>query len=292
MKHLSAILLLLVIFQGCESPNEKQLHISVNSWIGFSPLIYAMEKGWLESLNIKLHPVVSLSENVHIFQSGKSQAFPGTQFEYHLVQESTPDLIPIIAFDRSYGGDLVMSNVSIKELQNTKEKIDTYLEMDTINYDLLIDFLKAYDIPKSKINFIDINQVEIASQFTTVPNRPSLAITYIPYNIELNKKGLKTIASTRQGLNLLVIDALYISKEIFAVNKTRMVKLKKLIDKAILNLEHDSKEYFEKVAPYLDGISYPAFLDALKDIKWLNKGISSELKNRLKDAEFPTENLI
>jgi len=292
VKNLSLVILIIFFFQACERPRGQKINLSVNGWIGYSPLFYLMEKGWLKPLNIKLHTVVSLRENVHTYLSKKTDAFTATQYEYHLVKKQQHSLIPIITFDRSNGGDVIMSNVTLKEIQKSTQTIDAYLEIDTINYALLLDFLKVHKIPKSRINFIDINQVDITSRFKPNVNRPALIVTYIPHNIELAKKGLKTIADTREGLDLLVVDALYLTKELFDAEKERFQELKKLIDKALVNLDKDPKEYFEKVAPYLDGISYDDFINSLKDIKWLNKALSPELQIRLKDSNFPTKHLL
>jgi len=288
---LTSLTLLLLFFHGCSKENSKPLTISVNAWIGFSPLFYAKEKGWLEPLNIDLLPVISLRENVHIYSSGRADAFPGTQFEYKQVMKKTKDLIPIITFDRSLGGDMIMSNYSLEKLQRSK-KIDAYLEMDTINYEVLNDFIVNHNIPRTHINFIDKNQAEIPNHIKNIKSNSMLVSTYVPHNIALEALGFKEVASTRKGLNLLVIDALYTTREVFTKNRTRFIDLKKVVDRAIVDLTKNPFEYYEKVAPYLENISYNDFKETLDDIEWINHAISKKLKHRMQKAGIPIQDII
>lgn len=289
---LASFLLLISLFYGCSKQKPKSLRISVNAWIGFSPLFYAKEKGWLEPLNIDILPVTSLRENVHIYLAGVTDAFPGTQFEYKQVLKEIATLIPIIAFDRSLGGDMIMSNDSIEKLQSSKKNIDTYLEMDTINYEILNDFIAKYNILRSRISFIDKNQAEIPSHIEMIEDNPTLVVTYTPYNIALNRLGFKEIASTKKGLDLLVIDALYTTRKIFKENTKRFKDLKKLIDRAIVDLKKNPYEYYQIVAPYLEDISYKDFQEILLDIEWINHDISTELQQRMEKADIPIKDII
>jgi len=199
---------LLFLLTSCSSEKQEKLEISTTTWIGYSPLFYAKEKGWLKPLNIKLMHVSSLSENMYLYQAGNADAYVGTQYEYNMLIKKEPSLIPVMLFDRSNGGDVVMSNLSIEELQKSTEPINAYLEMDSVNSTLLEDFIQNYNLHEKQINYINRDQTSISTlSSSTVKN--AIIVTYIPYDIELNKHGFKSIASTKDNLNLLVIDAMF-----------------------------------------------------------------------------------
>ncbi len=291
-KTLLLLFSLLLTISSCSSPSQPSLKVSATTWIGYTPLFYAKEKGWLEKINVKLLNVVSLSENMYLYKAGNSDAYCSTQYEYGVLKKSIPDLIPVILFDRSNGGDVIMSNTSIQTLQNSSEKIDVYLEMDSINLTLLNDFIMLYDIDENRINYIDRDQLEISRLRNSEPDKLLMAITYIPYNIRLMENGFKEILSTKDGLDLLVIDALYTTKEKLLLHKRQFEKLKILIDKAVVSLNKDPKEFYTTIEPYLNGLRYEEFRESLTDIVWINTGPTDELAERMHKVSFPTKDLL
>jgi NitT/TauT family transport system substrate-binding protein len=280
-----------LFFSSC-SEKEKTLRVSATTWIGYSPLYYAKEKGWLKPLNIKLLHVSSLSENLYLYEAKNSDAYVGTQYEYGILSKKDATLAPIILFDRSNGGDVVMSNVSIEILQQTKESIDAYLEMDSINKTMLEDFLVRYNLKDKEINYINRDQVRISILNAKKISKPTIAITYIPYDIQLQKKGFKIVASTKDNLNLLVIDALFTNQKIFNEHKNQFYQLKVAVDNALIALEQNPKEFYDTIKPYILEISYEEFLSSLDGIIWINKNLSEDLKKRMKESSFPTRSLI
>ena len=115
-KLLVVLLLISAALSGCGDSLDDRMKISTTNWIGFTPLFYADAKGWLAPYNIELLQVVSLSENIYLFEAGNSDAFVGTQYEYNILASSDPQLVPVMLFDRSFGGDVVMSNVELGAL--------------------------------------------------------------------------------------------------------------------------------------------------------------------------------
>jgi NitT/TauT family transport system substrate-binding protein len=181
--------------------------------------------GWLDKLNIKLLRVSSLAENLYLYKAGNSDAFLGTQFEYKILKEKNPTLKPIIMLDKSNGGDLILSNYSINELQNIDGKIDAYLEIDSVNSILLADFIKKYKLDDKKIRYINKDQTKI--ELLKATSKPTIIITYIPYNLKLEKAGFKEVASTKNNNDLLVCDAMFTKTEVYNEHKKQFVELKK-----------------------------------------------------------------
>jgi len=289
----SLLLIVILLLCSCsKSGFDETLKISVTTWVGYTPLYYAKEKGWLDDVNIKLVNAVSLSENMYLYQAGNSDAFCGTQYEYSVLKLQSPDIIPIMLFDRSNGGDLIMSNHSLTELKNSKADIQAYLEIDSINYTLLEDFIKKFSIDEQRINFINRDQAEISALKNTNKNEQIVIVTYIPFNTPLEKNGFKEILSTKTGLDLLVIDSLYTQKETFIRHEQQFKMLKIITDKAINALQEDPIAFFQTIKHYLEPLSYSEFNSGLKDIIWINGTLPESLKIRMRKASFPIKDIL
>lgn len=292
LKKFLFFVMVLLLFVSCSSEYDKKLKVSATTWIGYAPLFYAKEKGWLQELNIKLLNVSSLSENMYLYKAGKSDAYVGTQYEYGILSKEYPSLKPIMMFDRSYGGDVIMSNSSIKELQNELGSIDAYLEMDSINYTLIKDFINKYELQNKDINYINKDQAQISLLDSNNMDKKIIIVTYVPYNKQLEKSGFKEIASTKDGLDLFVVDAMFTKKQVLNEHNKQFIELKKLVDKGIDILNSDPKGFYDVIKPYMLNMEYDEFKNSLKDIVWINKELSPELKSRMRQSNISTRDLI
>lgn len=286
-------LFIALTLSSCSNKESDRLEIMTNSWIGFSPLFYAKEQGWLEPLNIKLSNVVSLGENIHIYQNAQKHAFTGTQHEFYQVSKMQPDLVPVIMFDRSNGGDMVMSNVTLEALQAMQTPIDVYLELDTINKVVFEEFIKQNALEDKQFNYHNKDQVKIV---TTIKNQtfsePMIIVTYNPYNFALQQRGFNTLASTADNLNLLVVDALYTPKNVLLKHRDQFIGLKQAVSRALEVLKTDPAGYYNTVKPYLENGSFEDFQASLHDIEWLDNELSPPLIERLNRAQFPIRDLL
>jgi NitT/TauT family transport system substrate-binding protein len=278
---------------GCSSQNSKEpLKISATTWIGYTPLFYAKEMGWLEKSNIKLINVVSLSENMYLYKAGNADAYVGTQYEHSVLKDDMPSLVPIMLFDRSYGGDMVMSNVPIETIQKSDKTINVYLEMDSINFTMLEDFIKTYKIDEKRINYINRDQNEIASLKKIDKSTLTLVVTYIPYDSVLKKQGFKKLLSTKESLDLLVVDAMFTKVGTLAKHKEQFLALKSYVNQAIDVLHSDPKAFYKLIEPYMDHMSYDEFITSLNDIQWIHKELSNDLQKRMNTLGFSIKDIL
>lgn len=292
IKHFIFLACLILFFNSCGIQENKKIKISITTWIGYTPLFYAKEKKWLEPLNIKLLNVVSLSENMYLYKAGNSDAYVGTQYEYNLLSNENKNLTPIMLFDKSNGGDVILSNISIEELLKTDKQIDAYLEIDSINSILLEDFLKIYNLKNKKINYINEDQAYISKLNSKNLENPTIIVTYTPYNYDLEKNGFNELSSTKNNSNLLVIDAMFTNEDFFNENKKEFLALKSLVDKAVLELANNPKEFYETIKLYLPNTSYEEFLASLNDIVWINSNVPEEIITKLRNSNFKTRDII
>ena len=291
IKKIVFLLFVVLSFSSCVEDNKK-IKITTSTWIGYAPLFYAKEKNWLEPLNIKLLNVVSLSENMYLYKAGNADAFVGTQYEYNFLLQEDKTLISIIIFDKSNGGDMILSNLTLDELSKTNKDIDAYLEIDSVNSILLNDFIRSNNLQDKKINYINEDQSNISRLKANEINNPTIIVTYTPYNNILEKNYFRELSSTKKSDDLLIIDGMYVKKDFYYENKETFVKLKKLVDDSIINLQNNPKEFYNTVKPYLTNISYEEFLSSLNDIIWLNKDIPTNILEKLDNSNFKTKDLI
>ncbi len=289
-KYILIFISLLLLFTSCTSQqNAKQLTIATNAWIGYAPLFYAKEKGYLKKLNIHLIPNVSLAEASDVYSVGRANMVTTTQHEYYSLKNMGHNITPIILLDRSNGGDMVLSNKSVTQLQNAK-KIYAYLEIDSINAEILTDFIKHYKIDKNKITFINQDQAQIES---LKPNKTKniLITTYVPYNLKLQSNGFREVASTKHMDTIMVIDALCANKNTITNNSSRLKALKVIIDKSIQEIQTDKRGSYELVKSYLNNMSYGEYVDSLQLIKWINKP-SKKLLEHIEPMGYKEKDLL
>lgn len=289
----SLLLALVLTLSACGVNKQEPIKLVANSWIGYSPLFYAKEKGWLDELNIELATVVSLGESLMTYQTGHFVGLTGTQYELKQLNKQQADLIPVIMLDRSNGGDMVMSNRPLAELKNSEQEIDVYMEVESINSVVFKDFTKAHQLDNKSFNYINKDQLKIVTQIkNTTDLKPSIIITYIPYNFELEDHGFNTVASTKDIDDIIVLDALYIDRQTLIKNRETFEQLKNKINHALADLKADPKAYYDLVKPYIENPSFEEFKASLNDIEWLNDKLSDEMINKMNQINFPSRDLI
>jgi NitT/TauT family transport system substrate-binding protein len=258
--------IILLLFSSCNTKKNDKIVLSVNEWIGYSPIFYAYKKHWLDHSTFEIVTVASLGESVSLFEGGFVDGFSGTQYEYRFLKHK--QIEPIMLIDKSYGGDAVLSNIDIDEIRNSKNKIDVYFEANTINKDVFLQFMSANNFDISKFIFHHMDQDSISNLNNFVND--FIIVTYEPYLSVLEKRGLKILTSTKDGY-IDVIDALFVSSKVYKLKFEDLKILKWQIDRAINVANNNPKEFYETVKPYIGFISYQEFLDSLKLIKWINK---------------------
>ena len=283
------LLLSAFLLVSCSKDEPKQLKIAVNSWIGYAPVFYAYEKGYLKELNIKLIPTVSLGESADIFSVAKVDMLTATQHEVNSLKKSFPSLEPIILIDRSDGGDMILSNRSIQTLKKSK-KIYVYLEIDSINKEMIQHFTKYYHLNSKNMIYINKDQSQIQDiQYSD--KKDILIVTYIPYDTKLKSIGFKEISSTKNIKSILVVDAICTTLELVQNDKEKFNKFKLLIDKSIKEIDNDPKLSYNLTKKYLNNITFEEYTDSMKSIKWINQP-SDALLLELEKIHYLEKNLI
>ncbi|MCT7595857.1 hypothetical protein N5U28_11570 [Aliarcobacter butzleri] len=283
-------LISIIFLTSCVNDKKDKLRVVTSNWIGYTPLFYAREKGLLDKLNIQLLSVVSLSESLHTYKSKHAHIFLGTQYEYEEAFKRDNQVVPIMLLNKSDGGDVVMLNLTLEEIKKEDKQIDVFLELSSVNSLVFDDFITKHNIKNKNFNYVNKDQSFIAQQKEF--KNPTIVISYNPYTITLEKNGLKTLETTKDNIEILIVDAMFTTNDILIKYKDELKELKKIIDIAIDDLEKDEKAYYDLIKDYLYDTSFEEFQQSLSNIKWINKNIDQNILDSLKEHNFPTKELL
>ena len=285
-------LIALLVLNGCTKQDEKPIVISSDIWIGATPLYYAHAKGWLKEINIEMLQAGSIEANLNMYETHASDLVTGTQHEYQRLRKTHPDIVPTIIYDRSYGGDMVLSNRTVEQIKNSKEKIDVFMEIDTVGEDMFGYFLAENNLSKEQFNIYSRNQEEIELTQNSAGSGPIVIATYNPHDLILKEHGFKEVASSRSD-RYLVIDGIYCTRTIAKKHKEQIKALKGLLEKAVDDYNKNPKLFYTTVKSYLGHPSYTEFEQMRSNIKWVkNEELSETMKRKMVDMHYPVSELI
>jgi NitT/TauT family transport system substrate-binding protein len=276
-------------FLFSQRSSDQLIRISSNPWVGFTPFIYAQEKGWLEKTPFRFTWVVDLSENSRLYQRGFTQGFTATQYEmFHFSDYS--HFRPMFLIDRSAGADSVLSNRSLEQLRKSKETINVYLEMGSLNEDFFQAFVAENNLGKLKFKLSDTSQKEVTR--LSAKGDPLIVISYSPYATELIKNGFVMVSSTAELQSFFVIDALFVDERSISASADEFRQLKAVFDKAVDAMRSRPQEFYNVVRGYLEGQSYEEFIESTQQVEWLNQGDTSRYQRELNSHNVKTDRLI
>ncbi|WP_124948553.1 hypothetical protein [Sulfuriferula thiophila] len=269
--------------------NQEQIRISTNPWVGFTPFIYAQEKGWLEKTPFRFIWLVDLTENSRMYEREFTQGFTATQYELMHFKEHS-HIKPVFLIDRSVGADVILSNRSLNELRNTHDPITVYLERGSLHDDILKAFIKENALEHQALILKNSSQQSMA--LIEPASTPIIALSYAPYVSNLTKRGLVAIASTATMKSFIIVDALYMDERFVTGREDEYRKLKTIFNRALEQLSTDPHEYYQTIHGYLEGQSYDEFMATTQQIEWLNHGSNEAIARQLETQHISTDRLL
>lgn len=278
-----------VIYYLSRPAESSKIHISTNPWVGFTPFIYAQEKGWLEQTPFRFIWLVDLTDNARLYERGFTEGFTATQYELlHFKNKNT--IKPVFLIDRSYGADAIVSNRTIEELRHTRQRIDVYLEQGSLNDDFFEAFVSEMGLEPTRFRKIDASQKSISVLENTAT--PVVIVSYEPYLSGLLRKGFRMIASTETLKTFFVVDALFVNEEKIKGRENDFAQLRSLFALSIERLRKDPHEYYETIKGYLEGQSYEEFMATTTQIRWLYQQHPDEIITHLNQQQIKTDRLL
>lgn len=281
-----------LVLGGCSKVEEPPLVISSDVWIGAAPLYYAHAMGWLKEANIEMLQANSIEENLNLYETHASDIVTGTEHEYLRLRQKHTDLIPVIIYDRSYGGDVIMANRSVDALIVSKEKIDVFVELNTVGEDMLNYFLSEYNLSKDRFTIYSRSQSEIESAQNTPNGKALIAVTYNPHDLVLREHGFQEIASSKND-KYIVVDAVLARRDTVKQHQGQLKELKRLMEKGVEAYHQNPKAFYATVKSYFGHPSYEEFEKMRANVQWVsNDQLTPMMKQKLQEFRYPTAELI
>lgn len=283
--------LLLTIFfiSGCtETQSQKEpLKISISSWVGYTPLIHSYKMGYLKDTNIEIVPTSSLETSIEFIKRDVVDGFCSTQRGFCIINKLI-DVTPIFLFNKSYGGDVILSNLPKEKLLSLKNTtVDVYMETESINFTMFEQFKNHYKLDSLHFNIINKTQNTIDTKDIT---RDSIIVSYTPFSDKFKKDGFYEIDNSKNNI-YHIIDGLFVKTETLKNNKQNFKILADALNKSIIELKTNPKEFYEVVKQYLENQTYEEFVDSLNNIKFVN-GDRDEIYQYLQLHHIPTNEIL
>lgn len=278
----------ILLFIACSSKDieNKKTKIVVSNWIGYSPLIYAYENGDLEKLNIELIVTTSLQSSLLMYEKNSYDGICSTKKELEYINKKEQKSlipIPVFVFNRSFGGDMILSDIPKDALLSGKFKqIDVFLEKNSIN-ELLFEKFKETNKIDTKYLINYTGQKDIGDFKLDSKNIPKLIVTYEPYGTKLRQNGFYLIKSTKSD-ELLVFD--FLSMKNTSLSSSEIKQLQQILNNSIEKLKDEPRMFYNTIQAYFEDVSYENFILSLNGIEMFSKERKSKFLSLLKNEEF------
>lgn len=270
---------------------ENYLHISANPWVGFTPIAYAQEKGWIDHKSFRFSWHVDMSESAKLYDSQLIDGFLSTQYE--VANVNVDDAAPpkaVLLIDSPNSHAVILSNFTLDQLSNYKNEVLVYLDNDALMKDFLHSFISSNQLSHVKFKFITEDMHEFPVQKNT--GSPIVIVTCAPYSTQMIAHGYKVIKSNEHVDSFRFINAMFISASRLIGREGDIKALKESIERAKDSLSSNPVEFYEVVRPYLDGLSYDEFMTEVSELEWANEENNNTLINQLKSNKIDTSFII
>ncbi len=261
---IAAIVVLISCLYGC-LPRETPpaIKIAANSWVGYMPLFYAQQQGYLDDAGIRIVATTSLSSSLELTRRSAVDGMAATQREYEVLQKR---VVPVLLLDRSYGGDKILSTLPKERLYaRTEGTLDLYMEYESINHTLYRYFRGMRDWGALKFRLHNVTQRQIVNKRY---EDEAVVISYEPYASKLVERGFHIVETSKNDA-LFIIDAVFLPAELAEKFPDRLELLRHAVARSIEELDRNPKKFYHTVEPFLEGIKYDAFLAGLEQLRWL-----------------------
>lgn len=259
------IILLFVLFTGCQPQQSQPITIGINSWPGYEALYLAEKKGFLATTNanIELVQLGSLTDVLVTYTNGHIDGMTSTAIE--VVQASHLSGRPlkvVMVPDYSNGGDVIIAHQESAGVADLKGKT-VGAEVSSLGIYFLQRALARHGLKLSDVTLINLEQAN--GKALLKANTIDAFVTYPPYSIEiLRDNNFHAIFSSAE-IPSEIIDTMAISEEALARDPLLVKKLHKAWQMALDYMKERPEDAYRIMAKR-EGISVAEFKSTLDDL--------------------------
>lgn len=175
-----------LMLHACTSTTETQVSqtmsasIGITSWIGYTPLFIAQEKGLFKELGLNLDIKVfgSNPDATAAFVAGRLNGLGPVTSEAVIVAEKGKDYRVVLVADSSVGGDGILARNSISDLQDFKGK-KIAVDRGGVSHFFLLQVLKEAGLSENDVTIISTAPDAAAAAYQA--GNVEIAVTYAPF---------------------------------------------------------------------------------------------------------------
>lgn len=252
-----------LLLSSCQP--DKPLKIGVNNWIGYDPIPFGMEKGFIPKEPFHIVEFASTSDVMSALRQGTIDVAGLTLDEAIIFSHDGYDFSIILVMDISHGADTIIAKPEIKSFSDLKGK------KIAVENTALGSFLisRALEIKKMKLEEIEVVHSQLNDHISRF-NQPDIAavVTFEPTKSKLLSLSGHEIFNSKE-MKGEIIDIIVVKTELL---KSRREDLRKLASgwfKTINSINKDSLPYktyiskkrnlgFNEIKNSLDGLSFPS----------------------------------
>ncbi len=177
-------------FSGNELADSKpspsmSFSLGVTTWIGLTPLLIALKKGFFEELGLRvdLKTFGYNPDYISAFLAGKLDAIAPVTSEAVLLATKGKDYRIVLVEDNSVGGDGILARNSISSIKDFKGK-KIAVEKGAVSHFFLLKVLTAVGLSEGDVTLVNVDPAGAAAAYQV--GNVDIAVTYAPFLKQAN----------------------------------------------------------------------------------------------------------
>lgn len=278
--HLKKTVLILsfLLLVSCKEEKPQTLRIAINAWPGYEALNLAKEKGFFEQTGLKVEfvQVASLADTQRVYLNNKVDGLTSTLIEATQIQSFAVRPIKIaLITDYSLGGDVIIADKSIADIQGLKGKsIGT--EVSSLGIYVLQRGLQKAGLSLQDVSIKNVEQMSGIREMNN--NNISAFVSYPPISVELLKYPDYHVVFDSSDIPKEVVDIVSISQSYLEQHPNTLDKLWRAWQLAYDFIKSHPKEAMTIMAKY-EGLSEAEFTEAFANLQMQPGNEQSRLIN-------------
>lgn len=276
-KRLNALLLLLVAGAGCSPEGSGKLaRVGVNAWVGYDPLVLAMESGELARAGWRLVESPSNLDSARGLRNGTLDAAALTLDETLSLIQQGVDVTIVMVISISNGADAAVSSVPWEALPVEERKLKVAVEKSSLGQLMLrrlVDF-KGLDSDQLEITYIAAEGHEAAY----LTEKFDVVISYEPFVSRLKSVGAEVVFDSSDMADE-ILDVLVVRDRFLASKEKKVSDLLLSWDSGvhqIMNLDPETTDWLSRgvglsADVYKNVFNEIEFLDLERSYRWMGK---------------------
>lgn len=256
-----------IVFLKLNNSHNGTIHIGLNHWTGYDPLIIAESKDFFKKrgVDVKVERFKSAKEEIQAMKDGLLQGGGFTLDEAVSLHQSGYILKVVLIVDTSFGGDMIIGQAEIKDINMIRDKRVGY-EGTLVGEFLLNRALEHNRIKQNEIELVQVNAKDWLTAFRT--GQVDVLVCYNPDATILIEHDKANVLFSSKDIPNEIIDVLVFKEEFYQHNKERITKI---------------------VAAWFDTLEFIDLdIDAAANIIATEKGVSvNDYKNGLTKLSAP-----